>query len=156
MFGRTVFDELNDFRRNFDQVFDTFYSAARRGGNERSSDWAFTPAVETGWTDDHLNLRVVLPGVTAEDLKMTMQGSKLTIQGERRAPADFGKEGMVYNQLLYGKFERTLELPAGLDVDKMQAHLHEGLLDVRVPVAAAVKPRQVPISAGETSKKIAA
>lgn len=152
MFGRTIFDDLNDFRRNFDQVFENFYTA-RRGGSTDRADWAFAPAVETGWTDDFLNLRVVLPGVTENDLKITMQGNQLTLQGERRAPENFGKEGMVYNQMVYGKFERTLELPSGLDVDKMQAHLHDGLLDIRIPVAAAVKPRQVPISTGPAEKK---
>jgi HSP20 family protein len=55
---------------------------------------------------------------------------------------------MVYSQIPYGKFERTLELPGGVDLDKLQAHLHDGLLDIRIPVAAAVKPKHVPISVG--------
>lgn len=43
-------------------------------------------------------------------------------------------------------------------MDKLQAHLHDGVLDIRVPVAAAVKPKQVPISAEpvEAEKTIAA
>lgn len=61
------------------------------------------------------------------------------------------------NQLTYGKFERTLDLPSGLDVDKLQAHLHEGLLDIRIPIAQAVKPKQIKIAAGaETQKTITA
>jgi HSP20 family protein len=159
MFGRTIFDDLNDFRRSFDQVFENFYSSTRRAsGGERSSEWAFTPAVETGWTDDYLNLRVVLPGVAQNDLKMTVQGNQLTIQGERRLPENFGSEGAAYTQLAYGKFERVLELPGGLDMDKLQATLHDGMLDVRIPVAAAVKPKQINISVGppETHKTIAA
>jgi HSP20 family protein len=101
---------------------------------------------------------VVLPGVAQNDLKMTVQGNQLTIQGERRAPEDFGKDGTVYNQMAYGRFERVLELPSGLDIDKLQAHLHDGVLDIRIPVAAAVKPKQVPISvgSGETKKTLAA
>ncbi len=156
MFGRTIFDELADFRRSFDQLFETV-GTPRRAAGERS-EWAFVPVVETGWTDDHLNLRVVLPAVSESDLKMTVQGNQLTIQGERRPPEDFGKEGTVYNQMPYGRFERTLQLPGGLDMDKLQAHLHNGVLDIRVPVAAAVKPKQVPISVGtgETQKTIAA
>ena len=159
MFGRTLFDELGDFRRSFDQVFENFYNTTRHIAGERSPEWSFSPAVETGWTDDFLNLRVVMPGVTADDLKLTVQGNQLTIQGERRAPADFGKEGFVYNQMVYGKFERTLTLPSGLDVDKLEAHLHDGLLGIRIPVAAAARPKQIQIASGpaeKSTKKIAA
>jgi len=151
MFGRTIFDELNDFRRTFDRVFENY--AMRRPAAGENSEYAFAPAVESGWTDDFLNLRVILPGVTDKDVKLTVQGGSLTIQGERKAPEGFGKEGMVYSQIPYGKFERVLELPSGLDLEHLQAHLHEGLLDIRVPVAQAVKPKQVPISVGTAPEK---
>ena len=158
MFGRTIFDEMNDLRRGFDHALESFYSSARRPAAGERTEWAFAPAVETGWTEDFLNLRVILPAVTDKDLKITVQGNQLTLQGERRAPKDFGGEGLVYNQIPYGKFERTLELPSGLDLEKLDAHLHDGVLDIRIPVAAAVKPRQVPISVGgvEAERKIAA
>ncbi len=155
MFSRTLWDELSDVRRSFDQVFENFYDSGRRTG-KTNSEWAFSPAVETGWTDDFLNLRVVLPGVTENDVNLTVQGSTLTIQGERKQPNDFGKEGTIYNQMAYGKFERTLELPSGLDMDKMNAHLHDGLLDIRIPVAQAVKPKQIRIAIGSEKKTLAA
>ena len=143
MLTKTVWDDFADFRRSFDQMFDSFYSSARRTSGQEG---VFLPAVETGWTDDFLNLRVVLPGVAQEDLKLSLEGGNLVIQGERKLPKDFGKQGAVYNQLAYGKFERRLELPGGLDTDHMQANLHDGLLDIQIPVAAAVKPKQIPIS----------
>ena len=114
--------------------------------------------MESGWTDDHLNLRVVVPGVAERDLKVTVQGNQLYLQGERKAPENFGKEGYVWNAIPYGKFERVLDLPAGLDLDKLQAHLHEGFLDIRIPLASAMKPKQISISTrtGEGGKQIAA
>ena len=144
MFARSVWDEFNDFRRSFDQLFDQFQSSTRRtSAGER--DWtSFMPAVETGWTDESLNLRVVLPGVAEKDLNVRVQGNQLVITGERRAPENFGKE--VYQLISYGKFERTLDLPNGLDLDKMQAYLHDGVLDIRVPIAQAMKPRQIQVN----------
>lgn len=157
MFGRTIFDELNQVRRSFDQFFDNVQGTSQRTAGNGAREWSFAPPVETGWTDDHLNLRVVLPGVSEKDLSMTVQGSTLTLQGERHAPENFGKEGLVYSQIAYGKFERALELPAGLDLEKMHAYLHDGVLDIQVPVAQAVKPKQVPIATGrENQKNIAA
>ena len=71
---------------------------------------------------------------TEKDLNVTVQGNQLYIPGER-----------------------VLDLPAGLDVEKLEAHLHDGLLDVRIPLASAMKPKQIRISTpGETAKQIAA
>src|SRR5579885_2335614 len=156
MFQRT-YDDWTDLRRTFDQLFESFFSTSprRASGQPAAADWAFTPAVETGWTDDYLNLRVVLPGVTEKDVKVTVQGNQLYISGERKPPENFGKEGYIWSQLPYGKFERVLDLPAVLDLDKLQAQLHDGVLDIRIPVASAMKPKQIQITAAEP-KEIAA
>jgi HSP20 family protein len=132
-------------RNLFDEVFESFWNAALPAQSVRQ-EWSFRPPVESGWTDDHLNLRVVVPGVSEKDVKVTVQGNQLYIQGERKAPEGFGKDGYVWNSIPYGKFERVLELPAGLDVDKLKAHLHDGFLDIRIPVATAMKPKEIPIA----------
>jgi HSP20 family protein len=151
-------EDFDDFRRSFDQFFENFFNNTntRRVGS-KASEWGFVPAVESGWTDDFLNLRVIVPGVAEKDLKVTVQGNQLYIQGERKAPENFGKEGYVWSRIPYGKFERALDLPAGLDVDKMHAHLHDGLLDLRIPMASAMKPKQIEVSSGKpVAKSIAA
>jgi HSP20 family protein len=158
MFSRTFTDEFNELRRSFDQFFENFYGNTPRRASTGAggADWVFAPAVESGWTDEQLNLRVVLPGVSEKDLKLTMQGNQLYLQGERRAPENFGKEGYVWNQIPYGKFERVLDLPAGLDLDKMHAELHDGVLDIRIPLSTAMKPKQIQISASKPQKQIVA
>lgn len=154
MLNTRIFDELEDFRRSFDRLFENASWPAQRpkGGQE----WYFAPAVESGWSDDYLNLRVVLPAVDEKDLDVSVQGNQLTISGERKAPEGFGKEGYTYHRLPYGKFQRTIDLPNGLNTEKLQAHLHDGVLDVRVPVAEAMKPRKVSISPTTDAKAIAA
>ena len=156
MFARNFWDDINDFRRSFDQAFENLYSSARRGSTGEGGDWAFQPGVETGWSEDSLNLRVVLPGVAAGDLNLSVQGNQLTIRGERKAPENFGKEAV--RQLTYGKFERVLDLPNGLDLENLKAHMHDGVRDLHIPVAQAMKPKQIQINATEpgTAKKIAA
>jgi len=114
------------------------------------------PAVESGWTDDSLNLRVILPGVSEKELKMTVQGNQLFLQGERNLPENFAKENQAYYHLPYGRFERTIDLPNGLDLDNLSARLHDGVLDVRIALTQAVRPKQIPITTGETRKTIAA
>jgi len=145
MFLGTYFNDVNQLRRSFDEFFARPFQATALPAAQ-DTDWTFTPAVESGWTDDQLNLRFVVPGVTEKDLKVTVQGNQLYIQGERKAPENFGKDGYVWNAITYGKFERVLDLPTGLDLDKLQAHLHDGLLDVRIPLAGAMKPKTIPIT----------
>ena len=142
MFANSMWNEMNEFRRSFDHLFNNL---ATLSGPRRNGEFTFSPNVETGWTDESLNLRFVIPGVPEKDLKITVQGNQLQIQGERMTPEDFANNGNAYLQLAYGKFERVVDLPNGLDVEKMKAHLHDGILDIRIPLAEAMKPRQIQI-----------
>ena len=117
---------------------------------------AFTLPVETGWTDNHLNLRFIIPGVTDKDFDLSVQGNQLVVRGERKEPKDFGHENAVWRTIPYGKFERVLDLPNGVNIDKLEARLHDGVLDVHIPLVAEVKPRKIEIQLGQETKKLAA
>lgn len=156
MLNTRFFDEFDELRRSFDRLFENAgWQPSTRASTNRE-DWYFAPAVETGWTDDYLNLRFVLPAVHEKDVDVTVQGNQLIIRGERRAPEGFGKEGSAYYRLPYGKFERAVDLPNGLNTDKLQAHLHDGVLDVRIPIAETMKPKKIQIESGAPAKAIAA
>lgn len=157
MLSTRIFDEFEDLRRSFDRVLEqSEWNYPRQRKTNGSAAWSFAPTVETGWTNDYLNLRFVLPAVSREDLEVTVQGNQVTIRGERRLPQGFGDENATYHRLPYGKFERTVDLPNGVNAEKLEAHMHDGVLDVRIPVAEAMKPKKVEIRAGDTKTAIAA
>lgn len=112
MFARSIWDEMSDFRRSFDQLFNSLSTVSRPRAD---GETLFAPAVETGWTDENLNLRFVVPGVAEKDLRITVQGNQLIVQGERKAPENFAKNGNAFWQVAYGKFERVVDLPNGLE-----------------------------------------
>lgn len=150
-----VFRELQDMRQKLDRYFgDGAQDAARQGG--AASDWVFLPPVETGWTDERLSLRFVLPAVREKDIDLTVQGNQLVVRGERKAPESFGSDDSTYHRLTYGRFERIVDLPNGLDLEKLEASLHDGVLDVLIPIAEVQKPKKIQISAGKKPKAIAA
>ena len=67
VFTGDVRQSLDHFRRSVDQLFENFYGFPAETGRAQigpGSQWMFTPAVETAWGDSHLNLRVIVPGVT--------------------------------------------------------------------------------------------
>lgn len=147
---------LDSFRRTVDQMFDNFYGyqtqPAPTGNSSSERSWTFSPVLESGWTDHHLNLRAILPGVSDKDVNVTVQNNQLVIEGERKAPEGFNKN--AYTQLAYGKFYTALTLPAGLDVDHVNCRLQNGILEIQVPITEASKPRQIQIQTGPERKAI--
>lgn len=155
MLASDVRTTLDQFRRSVDQIFDAAYGyPADRGwsSGEAAGQRAFSPVLESAWTDQSLNLRAVLPGVTEKDLKVTVQNNQLILEGERRSPENFQNKG--YTQLMYGRFYSAMSLPAGVDPDKIACHLHDGVLDITIPLAEAHKPRQIQIQSEAPRKAL--
>jgi HSP20 family protein len=156
MFARDIQQTLEHFRRTMDQALSDFFAPSGvPNTTSEGTAWTFTPTVETGWNDDYLNLRVVLPGVGENDLSVNIQGNQLVIEGERKQPENFAKNGGSL-RLPYGKFYRAIDLPNGLDQERVKCRLHNGVLDIQLPIAEAMKPRRITIEGAESRKAIAA
>jgi HSP20 family protein len=153
LFTNDVRQTLDQFRRSVDQMFDTVYGqapAATPANRERA--WTFSPVLESGWNENYLNLRAILPGVWEKDVQVTVQNNQLVIEGERRAPEGFEKN--AFTQLAYGKFYTAVTLPGGLDTDHVSCRLHNGILDILIPITEASKPKQIRIQVGEAQKAL--
>jgi HSP20 family protein len=114
---------LDQFRRSVDQVFENFYGQARPAAVSTSTEqtWTFSPVVESAWDNDVLSLRVILPGVSDKDVRVSVQNNQLILEGERKLPQGFEKNAAT--QLTYGKFQAALALPGGLDLDHIGCQL---------------------------------
>ena len=148
---------LDQFRRSVDQMFDNFYGYQTQPAPSAASGektWTFSPVLESGWNDNYLILRAVLPGVSEKEVQVSVQNNQLVIEGERRAPEGFEKN--AFTQLAYGKFYTAVTLPTGLDVDHVNCRLQNGVLDIRVPITEASKPRQIRIQTDTSQKAISA
>ena len=157
LFTNDVRQTLDQFRRSVDQMFDSFYGyqaqpTVSAASGERT--WTFAPVVESGWNDNFLTLRAILPGVSEKDVHVSVQNGQFVIEGERKAPDGFEKN--AYTQMAYGKFYAALTLPSGLDLDHVNCRLHNGVLDIQVPIAEARKPKQIQIQTGAGQKALSA
>ena len=155
VFTGDVRQTLDQFRRSVDQMFQNFYGLPSETGRTETmgqgSEWKFSPAVESAWSDTALTLRVILPGVKQNDLRVSVQNNQLTIEGERKAPEAFQKN--AYTQLAYGRFYAAMTLPAGLDYNKLSCRLHDGILEIQLPVSEQMKPKQIQIQTGDHERK---
>jgi HSP20 family protein len=154
-FTNDIRQTLDHFRRSVDQMFDNFYGQPAdrsASGSSQSTGWVFSPALETAWTDNALHLRAILPGVSQGDVNVNLAGNQLVITGERKQPDGFGNNSFTH--LAYGRFTTSVALPAGLDVEKINCRLHDGVLDIGIPIAEAMKPRQIPVQADQQQKTL--
>ena len=151
MFNITFVD---DVRKTLDPLFRSMDRYFDGSSVSNESESTFMPPFEIGWTGDKLNLRVVLPGVSEKDVKVTVQGYQLLIEGERKVSENLSANGGSY--LAYGKFFRAINLPNHLDLDKVSCRLHDGVLDIEIPVKAETKPRVIPVAGAESPKSLAA
>lgn len=121
----------------------------------RSRDWATVWGVgsrlpidiyEDG---DGYTFVAIAPGVKADELGIETEGNVIKISGETIAPAVSADEKTttLRNEIGYGKFSRSFELPEDIEADKIEAKLENGVLTLRVPKAEVVRPRTIKVQA---------
>jgi HSP20 family protein len=155
----TIFDDLFDFRRDFDQMFSRLLSGRRghqgtqgqRQRGELAAMSTFAPAIEAFVDQENKKFvcRVALPGVDPKDVNIEVQGNVLGISGQRQFSDEQREGSFVHSEFAYGAFERDIVLPDGVDPQKITAEYRNGVLEITAPIAANALPRRVEIKAGE-------
>ena len=98
---------------------------------------AFTPAAELLVDDEGVTVHMDVPGLTVDDVEIELERETLSVRGERPFPYDEGDGRMVRRiERGFGRFERTLTVPSGLDADQISASVTDGVLTLRVPKPA--------------------
>jgi HSP20 family protein len=120
---------------------------------------AFVPAADLVVTDEEVTVFMDVPGLKPENLEIELSGDVLSIRGERTHPYPAaGEEQPSRNwyrlERGYGKFQRILQVPKGLDPDSISAEIADGVLTVHIPQPEARKPRRIQITAGAAQPAI--
>jgi HSP20 family protein len=119
-----------------DTLFDRFFGT---DGEFLSRAWAGVPVAL--WEDeDSLHVEAELPGVTDQDVDITVHNGLLFIRGERK-PAE--GRNYLYNGRSYGRFERVITLPEAVRTDDVQARLTDGVLCLTLPKSPEAKPKKI-------------
>jgi len=95
-------------------------------------------------------VHIDLPGVKAEDLDITVERNVLTIAAERTWQRQENDQS-YFGERYRGSFRRQIQLGDGLDLEHLEADLHDGVLTVRIPVAEQAKPRKVELGRSRES-----
>ena len=112
--------------------------ALLRGGRA-----SFAPAFDLKETRDAYILKADLPGVREEDVDVSVTGNRLTVRGQRESERrEEGDTQYIYERS-HGTFTRSFTLPEGVDADRVEAELDDGVLTVRLAKRPEVQPRKV-------------
>jgi HSP20 family protein len=105
------------------------------------------PALNVWADEENIYVESELPGLDASDVELFVTGRQLTLRGERKPPVV--DKGVWHRQERpHGRFQRTLELPIDVDTAAVEAQFHNGVLLVKLPKHAEIRPRRVEIKVG--------
>ena len=132
-------------RRDIDRLFDDFFHSPLSGlGRGAALQW---PSLELSKTDKEVRITAEVPGMTEKDVELLVEDGVLTLRGEKKSETEDKDRG--YSERCYGRFERRIALPAGVDEENAKAEFRDGVLTVTLPLSAeAERGRRIPINAG--------
>jgi HSP20 family protein len=146
---------LFSLRREIDRLFeDAFGNSPGRGSGAlaaRGSSMAnWTPAVDVHEDDREIGVELELPGISPEQVEISVENGVLTVRGEKREEHDErderdeqGRYHIVERS--YGSFARSFQLPSGINEEQIAADFNNGVLRVHIPKAALPQPRKIQI-----------
>jgi HSP20 family protein len=125
-----------------DSMFNTAVPFPNIRQYERRNRFAGISMSDSG---EQVTITVELPGVAKQDVSVNVNNGVLSIKAERKRPELKEKEQWVRNEITYGTFERSMQLPYSVDVEKIAAVQENGILSVVLPKHENAKPKQITI-----------
>jgi HSP20 family protein len=135
------FREVSTLRDDMERLFDSVYGRYPRERSEVS--WA--PPLDIEESESSLIVRAEVPGMKKDDIKISLAGDTLCISGERRHEAEQNDKTFHRIERAYGRFMRTLVLPADVDGSRVKANYKDGILELTLPKSEKSKSRDIAI-----------
>ncbi len=135
------FDRLSSLRDEVNRLFDFSWPSRDSG---LFSGWS--PALDVFDDKDNFVVTVELPGMKKDEIELSLHDGALTISGERIHERAAKDGGTFRSERYFGKFQRSVTLPAPVDAGKVSAAYKDGVLTVQLPKAEEAKPKQIAVS----------
>ncbi len=137
---------FENLRREVDRLFDDFNGGLWRAPFGRSffdtqSLWQreatfAAPAVDVAETDKAYEITAELPGLDEKNVEVKVAGGVITIKGEKQEEKEEKKKDYYLSERSYGSFQRSFQVPDGVDADKIEANFKNGVLTLTLPKSA--------------------
>ena len=145
------FRDFGSLQRELDSLLrETFGGALTEKGEAMTT---LSPAVNTFIKDDVFHLQAELPGVSKDDLDISIDENVLTIKGERKETKEKEERDYLVKESRYGSFVRRMTLPDGINSDKVHAVCEEGVLEITMPIEKKASTSRKVLVEGKEGKK---
>ena len=141
----TRYNPFDDLRRLEARLFEPFFRFPAFPEEMQAATW--NPPVDVLEEKDRIFVKVEVPGVDENNLKVTYEDGLLTVSGERQFER---KDDRNYHRIerAYGSFTRTFSLPRSVDANQIAADYRNGVLEISIPKREEAKPKQIAINLG--------
>jgi HSP20 family protein len=128
-------------QREMNRLFDSFF----RNDDAPAGLSMWTPAVDVIERELEYEVRMELPGVRKDDVKITIENNALTIRGDKKQQSPEQEKDFRRIERSYGPFQRTFSLPTTVRAEKIEAAVVDGVLTVRLPKAEEARPKEIEV-----------
>ncbi len=130
-------NELDDMSRLFDEMW--------RRSLRPSGGTTWYPAVDVRENENEYKIVAELPGLTRDDVKISVTDNIVTIRGEKKAETEEKSENWHQMERTYGAFERSFTLGTSVDASGVKARFESGVLNITLPKSQEARPREIRI-----------
>src|SRR6516162_5584566 len=146
----TVPEVWGSFRSEMDRLFDRFARGfglpSLRSIADFEPPWRSfgfsAPPIDMSEDDKAYKISAELPGLDAKDVEVSVSGDRLVLKGEKRQEHEEKNKNYYHSERTYGSFQRSFELPASVDRDKIAADFSKGVLTIALPKTVAMQKQQ--------------
>lgn len=126
------FRDMGSLHRDLDDLLrQTFGGALTETGTAVTT---LAPAINTFVKDNIYHLQAELPGVSKDDLDISIEENLMVIKGERKETTEKEERNYLVKESRYGSFVRKVTLPEGVNTDKVHATCDSGVLEITMPI----------------------
>ena len=140
---RSVASPFMSLQREIDRLFEDFSRGFPTIADNGAT--ALMPSMDVTETDKEIEITAELPGLEEKDVQINIADNILTIRGEKKAEKEQKDKNYRLVERSYGSFERTLELPEGVNADAIKANISKGVLKVTVPKPAPTQAKKIEV-----------
>jgi HSP20 family protein len=130
--------EIDRLFDEFTRGFPTLQPLVEMGGR-------LMPVTDVTETEKEIEITAELPGLEDKDVQINIAGDVLTIRGEKKAEKDEKDKNYRMFERSYGAFERSIDLPEGVNADMVKASISKGVLTVTVPKPAPAQAKKIEV-----------
>jgi HSP20 family protein len=138
--------DLLEMEREFNRLFNSF---GRRfldtNGKEELDNVVWMPLVDISEDKDNFSIKMDIPGIKKDDVKISFSDGQLSVSGERKEERESKDTTFHRVERTYGKFYRSFNLPQKIKHDQIEAVFNDGQLLITIPKSEEAKPKEIDI-----------